>query len=91
VREAAEAYPGPLLPGSVSPFIERTRDELEGWMRQAVLTCEDAGALWAWVRSSSGASDLLAWTRLLAELAYTDARRSLAVARIHALRLQYGA
>jgi hypothetical protein len=90
VREAAEAYPGPLLPGSVAPCIERTRDELDGWIRQAVITSEDADALWAWVRSSSGASDLLAWTRLLAELAYTDTRRSLAVARIRALRQEYG-
>jgi hypothetical protein len=90
VRDAAQAYPGPLLPGSVAPGVERVRDELEGWMRQAVLTCEDAEALWAWVRSSSGTSDLLAWTRLLAELEYTDTRRSLAVARIRALREEFG-
>jgi hypothetical protein len=42
------------------------------------------------VRSSSGTSDLLAWTRLLAELEYTDTRRSLAVARIRALREEFG-
>jgi hypothetical protein len=90
VRDAAEAYPGPLLPGSVAPCIERARDELEGWMRQAVITSGDADALWAWVRSSSGVDDLLAWQRLLAELAYTDPRRSLAVARIQALRREFG-
>jgi hypothetical protein len=90
VAEAAEAYPGPLLPGSGAPGIERARDELEGWMRQAVITCEDADALWAWVRSASGTSDLLAWQRLLAELAYTDPRRSQAVARIRALRQEFG-
>lgn len=90
VRDAAEAYPGPLLPGSVAPCIERARDELEGWMRQAVITSEDADALWAWVRSSSGASDLLAWQRLLAALHYTDPRRSLAVARTRALRDEFG-
>jgi hypothetical protein len=90
VRDAAQAYPGPLLPGSAAPFIERARDELEGWMRQAVVTSEDADALWAWVRSSSGTSDLLAWQRLLAELKYTDPRRSLAVARIRALRAEFG-
>jgi len=90
VRDAAEAYPGPLLPGSVAPCIERARDELEGWMRQAVITCEDADALWAWVRSSSGTSDLLAWQRLLAALDYTDPRRSLAVARTRALRQEFG-
>ncbi|MEY2440732.1 MAG: hypothetical protein QOJ46_158, partial [bacterium] len=81
VAEAAEAYPGPLLPGSVAPCIERERDELEGWLRQAVITSDDADALWAWVRSSSGESDLLAWQRLLAALDYTDPRRSRAVAR----------
>ena len=90
VREAAEAYPGPLLPWSVAPCIERSRDELDGWLRQAVITSDDADALWAWVRSSSGDADLLAWTRLLAELDYTDPRRSLAVARIRALREELG-
>ncbi len=54
VREAAEAYPGPLLPGSAAPCIERARDELDGWIRQAVITSEDADALWAWVRSVFG-------------------------------------
>ncbi len=90
VGDAAQAYPGPLLPRSVAPGVERARDELEGWMREAVLTCEDAEALWAWVRSSSGGSDLLAWTRLLAQLEYTDPRRSLVVARIRALREEFG-
>jgi hypothetical protein len=90
VCEAAEAYPGPLLPGSVAPGIERARDELEGWIRQAVITSENADALWAWVRSSSGSSDLLAWQRLLATLDYTDLRRSRAVARTRALRRELG-
>jgi hypothetical protein len=90
VAEAAEAYSGPLLPGSVAPCIERARDELDGWMRQAVITSDDADALWAWVRSSSGESDLLAWQRLLAALDYTDPRRSRAVARTRALREQFG-
>jgi hypothetical protein len=90
VRDAAQAYPGPLLPGSGAPCIERLRDELEGWMRQAVVTCDDADALWAWVRSPSGSSDLLAWQRLLAAVDYTDPRRSLAVARTRALRRELG-
>jgi hypothetical protein len=90
VRDAAEAYPGPLLPASVAPGIERVRDELEGWIRQAVITSDDADTLWAWVRSASGDSDLLAWQRLLAALDYTDPRRSLAVARTRALRREFG-
>jgi hypothetical protein len=86
VREAAAAYPGPLLPDSDAPGIVRARAELDDWLRQAVIASEDADALWEWVRSPSGVDDLLAWRRLLAALDYTDARRSLAVARTAALR-----
>jgi hypothetical protein len=86
VGAAAAAYPGPLLPGSSAPGIERARDELDGWLRQAVITSGDADALWAWARSSSGEHDLVAWLRLLTALDYSDARRGLAVAHIAALR-----
>jgi hypothetical protein len=86
VGDAAAAYAGPLLPQSEAPGIERARLELDGWVREAVITSDDADALWAWVRSPSGADDLLALQRLLRALQYTDARRSLAVARIAALR-----
>jgi hypothetical protein len=64
----------------------RQRDELEAWVHQAVITSDDADALWGWVRSPAGENDLIAWRRLLAALEYTDGRRSLAVARIAALR-----
>jgi hypothetical protein len=86
VGDAAAAYHGALLPESSAPGIERARDELDGWLRQAVVTSEDADALWAWVRSPSGENDLMAWRRLLGALEYTDARRSLAVSRTAALR-----
>lgn len=90
VADAVAAYPGPLLPASQAPGIERERDELDGWLRQAVVTSEDAEALWSWVRLPSGADDLLAWQRLLAALDYSDPRRSLAVARTAALRRSLG-
>lgn len=86
VADAAAAYPGPLLPDSQAPGIERAREELDSWLRQAVVTSDDAEALWAWVRSPGGELDLLAWQRLLATLDYSDARRSLAAARTAALR-----
>ena len=47
VREAAEAYPGPLLPSSEAPGVVREREHLEHWLRQAVMTSEDPEALWA--------------------------------------------
>jgi hypothetical protein len=86
VGAAAAAYRGPLLPGSCAPGIVRAREELDRWLRQAVITSDDADALWAWARSPSGEDDLVAWLRLLAALDYADARRGLAVAHAAALR-----
>ena len=86
IGDAAAAYPGPLLPFSDAPGIRGEREELEGWLRQAVLTSGDADALWSWVRTASGDDDLVAWQRLLAAIDYADPRRSLAAARTAALR-----
>ena len=41
VREAAEEYPGPLLPGSEAPAIVEAREQLDAWLRQAVMTAND--------------------------------------------------
>ena len=91
VREAAECYEGPLLPHSEAPGVVRDREALERWLRQAVMTSDDAEALWAWTRSSSGHDDLPAWHRLLANLDYSDPRRSLAASRVGSLRSAYAA
>jgi hypothetical protein len=85
-REAAQRYSGPLLPYSEAPGLVRQRDDLEGWLRNAVMTADDTEALWAWVRSPSGRDDLAAWVRLLPNLDYGDPRRSLAASRVSALR-----
>jgi hypothetical protein len=90
VREAAERYEGPPLPHSEAPGIIRDREALERWLRHAVMTSDDAEALWAWVHSSSGCDDLAAWKRLLANLDYADPRRSLAASRVGALRAAHG-
>jgi hypothetical protein len=89
VREAADRYEGPLLPHSEAPGVVREREALERWLRQAVMTADDADALWAWTQSSSGCDDLAAWTRLLANLDHCDPRRSLAASRVDALRAAY--
>jgi hypothetical protein len=86
VNEAAAAYAGSLLPDSTAPGVARAREELDGWLRQSVITSGDVEALWKWVRSPSGENDLVAWLRLLPALDYNDARRGLAVARAAALR-----
>jgi hypothetical protein len=86
VREAAEAYAGPLLPGSEAPAIVHARDQLDAWVRQAVMTANDPDALWAWVNSPSGTEDLGAWKRLLSRLEFRDPRRSLCASRVGDLR-----
>jgi hypothetical protein len=86
VREAAEAYSGPLLPGSEAPAIVDAREQLDAWMRQAVMSANDPDALWAWVNSPSGRDDLGAWKRLLSGLEFRDPRRSLCAARVGELR-----
>jgi hypothetical protein len=86
VREAAEAYSGPLLPWSEAPGVVRAREHLDAWMRQAVMTAEDPDALWAWVNTPAGREDLAAWKRLLPELDFHDPRRSLCASRVGELR-----
>ena len=55
VREAVERYDGPLLPHSEAPGVVRERDSLDAWLRQAVMTADEADTLWAWVQSPVGA------------------------------------
>jgi hypothetical protein len=86
VREAAEAYPGPLLPASEAPGVVAAREHLDAWLRQAVMTSDDPDALWAWVNAPTGRDDLAAWKRLLSELEFRDPRRSLCAARVGELR-----
>jgi hypothetical protein len=84
--EAAQRYPGALLPGSEAPGIVDAREELDAWMRSAVMASDDPAALWAWLESGSGRDDALAWKRFLADLDFADPRRSLAVSRLARLR-----
>jgi hypothetical protein len=86
VREAAEEYSGPILPGSEAPAIVEAREQLDAWMRQAVMSANDLDALWAWVNAPSGRDDLGAWKRLLSGLEFRDPRRSLCAARVGELR-----
>lgn len=86
VREAAVRYPGPLLPRSEAPGVVEEREALERWMRQSVISAGDEDALWAWLQTSGGEADVMAWQRLLANLPFQDPRRSLAASRLGQLR-----
>ena len=89
-REAARLYTAPLLPRSEAPGVVEARDQLDAWVRSAVMTSGDQEALWTWLRSDSGADDTLAWKRLLAHLDFADPRRSLTVSRLGQLRNALG-
>jgi hypothetical protein len=88
VREAAARYGGPILPGSKAPGVVRERDELEGWVRQSVMSSGDAETLWEWVQGPTGTADVPAWQRLLANLPFQDPRRPLAASHLARLRAQ---
>ncbi|HMJ36603.1 MAG TPA: helix-turn-helix domain-containing protein [Baekduia sp.] len=83
---AVQGYPSALLPRSEAPGVVDARDELEAWVRSAVMTSDDPAALWAWLESGSGWDDALAWKRFLADLEFADPRRALAVSRLARLR-----
>lgn len=85
-QEAARRYPRALLPHSEAPGVVDARDELDAWVRSAVMTSGDREALWAWLESRSGCDDAPAWKRFLADLEFADPRRSLAVSRLAGLR-----
>ena len=78
VREAAEAYPGPLLPTSEAPGVVGEREQPG---RVAAPGRDDLrrrrGAVGVGATRRRGPDDLRAWKRLLAQLEFRDPRRSL--------------
>ncbi|GEK22016.1 GAF domain-containing protein [Cellulomonas xylanilytica] len=64
VDAALTAYPGPVLPRSVAPGVERIRDELAADVRAAVLASPLPGVVSRWLASDAGADDWQAWERL---------------------------
>ncbi|WP_426593598.1 transcriptional regulator [Cellulomonas sp. McL0617] len=64
IEAALSSYPGPVLPRSVAPGIERARDELSAELRAAVLASSLPGVVSRWVASDEGADDWQAWERL---------------------------
>ncbi|MEA2306493.1 MAG: hypothetical protein QOH43_3773 [Solirubrobacteraceae bacterium] len=85
-RRAAERYRGPLLPRSEAPGVVELREELDAWVRRAVIAGEDREAMWAWLDSSSGRDDGPSLRRFLADLPFDDPRRALAASRLAQLR-----
>lgn len=89
VAEAAALHVDVLLPRSEAPGVIELREELEAWMRRAVMTADDVDALWTWISSPPGTEDLPAWVRFLSSVPYDDGRRALAAAHVTRLRRRF--
>ncbi|MET8803691.1 GAF domain-containing protein [Streptomyces sp. NPDC004546] len=66
VMAAAEAYTGPLLPGSQAPAIVRLRDRLAAELRTALVAHRDPDLLADWAHAPWGEDDLEVWRALAA-------------------------
>ncbi|MEU6507591.1 GAF domain-containing protein [Streptomyces sp. NPDC046942] len=63
---AAEAYTGPLLPGSQAPAIVRLRERLADGLRTALIAHRDPDLLADWVHAPWGEDDVVVWRALAA-------------------------
>ncbi|MFQ6170865.1 GAF domain-containing protein [Oryzobacter sp. R7] len=82
VREALQAYKGPLLPGSEAPEVVELRDVLEAQVRTAVLRSGEGDLMVGWTRSRWGATDLEMWERQAEVLPPTSPLRQVAEAEV---------
>ena len=82
VREALQAYKGPLLPGSEAPEVVELRDVLEAQVRSAVLRSGEADLMVGWTRSRWGAGDLEMWERQAEVLPTTSPLRQVAESEV---------
>ncbi|AYN42613.1 GAF domain-containing protein [Streptomyces dangxiongensis] len=63
---AAEAYTGPLLPGSQAPAIVRLRERFAGALRAALIAHRDPDLLARWAHAPWGEDDVEVWRALAA-------------------------
>ncbi|MEU7427402.1 GAF domain-containing protein [Streptomyces sp. NPDC040750] len=63
---AAQAYTGPLLPGSQAPAIVRLRERLAGGLRSALIAHRDPDLLADWAHAAWGEDDIEVWRALAA-------------------------
>jgi DNA-binding winged helix-turn-helix (wHTH) protein len=63
---AAEAYTGPLLPGSQAPAIVRLRERLADGLRTALIAHRDPDLLADWAHAPWGEDDVEVWRALAA-------------------------
>jgi hypothetical protein len=60
---ALKLYPGPLLPHSAAPGVVEQREDLQSWLRTAILADSRPEFMVSWTRTRWGARDLEMWQR----------------------------
>lgn len=79
---ALAGYPGPVLPRSSAPGVERVRDDLAARVRGEVLAGDDPEVLVRWAATDEGADDWEVWQALVTCTAPGSARHLWAASRL---------
>jgi hypothetical protein len=90
VAEAVRLYRGPLLPHSQAPGVAEQREDLQRWLRGAIMADGAADLLVSWTRTRWGADDLQMWQRQCAVLPVGSPLRAMARAAVAKLDAQFG-
>ncbi|MCK9247929.1 MAG: hypothetical protein M0P31_02995 [Solirubrobacteraceae bacterium] len=90
VRDAVDAYAGPLLPDSDAPGVVALAEDLHAEVRGALLEAGDPDALATWCARPHGADDLPVADALVRALPAGDPRRGAAAGRAQAVRRRLG-
>ena len=89
-RVALAAYPGPVLPGSVSPGIERIRHEVSSRLRAALLADAAVDTLLSYARTDEAVYDSEVWKTCLMLLPARSPKRAAVVSRIEHIEAELG-
>ncbi|MFC4946781.1 GAF domain-containing protein [Pseudonocardia sp. GCM10023141] len=82
VRDAVNAYRGPLLPRSEAPRVREERELLAAAIRRAVLTSGDCDAMWTLSGTVDGLLDVELAQRLIRALPDRDPRHAVLAGRL---------
>jgi hypothetical protein len=90
VAEAVRLYRGPLLPHSAAPGVVEQREDLQQWLRGAIMAAGRPELLVSWTRTRWGADDLPMWQRQAEVLPPDSPLAAMAQAVVAKLDSRYG-
>jgi hypothetical protein len=89
-RRALATYAGPVLPESVAPGVEATRERVRRELRSCLLSARDADLLWSFGNITDGREDLEVWEACLRALPPGSRRAPVVAARVRQLHDELG-